>query len=48
MASTTQQANEILDQVKHQERQQLLDILASDTKTFEQCLQQFNNKFSRH
>lgn len=36
------------DPIKLLERQQLLDILSSDNKTFEQCLQQFNNKFNRN
>ena len=38
----------MVDQGKIQERQQLLDILSSENKTFEQCLQQFNHKFSRN
>jgi len=38
----------VVDHIKQQEKQQLLDILSSDNKTFEQCLQQFNHKFSRN
>ena len=31
--------NPEVDQIKQIEKQQLLDILSSDNKTFEQCLQ---------
>lgn len=37
-----------IDHNRLTEKNQLLDILSSDNRTFEQCLQQFNNKFNRN
>lgn len=47
MSSKSDEPIPVVDQTKLLEKQQLVDILSSDNKTFEQCLQQFNHKFSR-